>query len=41
MVTLIKNLYRRKTFNRMFLDENVKNLELSNKIIVDVGGGQT
>ena len=39
MVSLIKNLYQRKTFNRMFLDDNVEKINLSDKILVDVGGG--
>jgi len=41
MVNLIKNLYLRKTFNRMFLDDNVESLEMTNTQIVDIGGGQT
>jgi hypothetical protein len=38
MVDLIKNLYQRKAFNRIFMDNNVRNLNLSNKQIVDIGG---
>lgn len=39
MGELIKNLYKRKTFNRMFMDKCVEELNLENKQIVDVGGG--
>jgi len=36
---LVKNLWNKKTFPRIFLNNKVENLDLENKTILDIGGG--
>lgn len=36
---MIKELWNKKSFQRMFLNDKVENLDIENKMILDIGGG--